>query len=94
MTQMLNFYTLWMSMANSHSDVCLSRRTKNLINRAKQYVQPLRSPAHVVWFTNYLQHLHKATTGVSTRSNIVTFLLRVKVADDYQDHLYSLSIED
>lgn len=43
-------------------------------------MQPLRSPAHVVWFTNYLQHLHKATAGMST----VTFLLRVKVADDYQ----------
>lgn len=49
-----------------------------------KYVPPLKIPACVIWFTNYLPHIHKATADRNTRPNIMTFFFRVKVADDYR----------
>lgn len=79
MTHALNFnarcYGFWMRMANSNI---------KYDQQGTKYVPPLKIPACVIWFTNYLPHIHKATADTNTRPNILTFFLRVKVADDYR----------
>lgn len=48
-------------MTSSNSHVCLARYNQIWSTGQNKYIQALRSPAHVVWLTNYLLHLHKAT---------------------------------